>query len=170
MSSGSPGPGSASTTSPGPGRAGPSSASPSSAVAASAITTHVLDTARGQPAAGVAVRLEFVSDDGQPEDGQPGKGHPEEGRTGNGHPAGRPTELGRSVTDADGRARDLGPATLPPGIYRLVFDTGAYFAGQGSKPAFFPEVAITFRVDGESPHHHVPLLLSPFAYSTYRGS
>jgi 5-hydroxyisourate hydrolase len=129
--------------------------SPGSAGPGSAVTTHVLDTALGQPAAGVAVRLEFVSYDGQPDESLPG---------------GRPTELGRSVTDADGRARDVGPATLPPGIYRLVFDTGAYFAGQGSKPAFFPEVAITFRVDGESPHHHVPLLLSPFAYSTYRGS
>ena len=128
----------------------PGSPGPVSAATASAVTTHVLDTARGQPAAGVAVRLEFVSDDD---------------RRGGGR-----TELGRSVTDADGRARDVGPATLPPGIYRLVFDTGAYFAGQGSKPAFFPEVAITFRVDGESPHHHVPLLLSPFAYSTYRGS
>ena len=124
----------------------PGSPGPVSAATASAVTTHVLDTARGQPAAGVAVRLEFVPRDGQQ------------------------AELGRSVTDADGRARDVGPATLPPGIYRLVFDTGAYFAGQGSKPAFFPEVAITFRVDGESPHHHVPLLLSPFAYSTYRGS
>ena len=135
MSSGSPGPGGAFT--------------------ASAVTTHVLDTARGQPAAGVAVRLEFVPDDGQP-DGLPAE-------------LGRPSELGRSVTDADGRARDVGPATLGPGIYRLVFDTGAYFAGQGSKPAFFPEVAVTFRVDGES-RYHVPLLLSPFAYSTYRGS
>lgn len=127
---------------------------------ASAVTTHVLDTARGQPAAGVAVRLEFVSDDDRPGDG----------RTGDGQTELSPAELGRSVTDADGRVRDLGPATLPPGIYRLVFDTGSYFAGQGSKPAFFPEVAITFRVDGQSPHHHVPLLLSPFAYSTYRGS
>ena len=124
----------------------PGSPGPVSAATASAVTTHVLDTARGQPAAGVAVRLEFVPRDGQQ------------------------AELGRSVTDADGRVRDLGPATLPPGIYRLVFDTGSYFAGQGSKPAFFPEVAITFRVDGQSPHHHVPLLLSPFAYSTYRGS
>jgi 5-hydroxyisourate hydrolase len=122
---------------------------PGGAFTASAVTTHVLDTARGQPAAGVGVRLEFVPDDGQPD--------------------GRPAELGRSVTDADGRARDVGPATLRPGIYRLVFDTGAYFAGQGSKPAFFPEVAVTFRVDGES-RYHVPLLLSPFAYSTYRGS
>ena len=128
----------------------PGSPGPVSAATASAVTTHVLDTARGQPAAGVAVRLVFVSGDDRPGDG--------------------PTELGRSVTDADGRARDVGPATLPPGIYRLVFDTGAYFAGQGSKPAFFPEVAITFRGDDQSPHHHVPLLLSPFAYSTYRGS
>jgi 5-hydroxyisourate hydrolase len=148
-------PGSASPTSSGPGSASPASHGPSSAATASAITTHVLDTALGQPAAGVAVRLEFASYDGQP---------------GEGLPDGRPAELGRAVTDADGRARDLGPATLPPGIYRLVFDTGAYFDGQGSKLAFFPEVAITFRVDGESPHHHVPLLLSPFAYSTYRGS
>ena len=100
----------------------PGSPGPVSAATASAVTTHVLDTARGQPAAGVAVRLVFVSGDDRPGDG--------------------PTEL----------------------------DTGAYFAGQGSKPAFFPEVAITFRVDGQSPHHHVPLLLSPFAYSTYRGS
>jgi 5-hydroxyisourate hydrolase len=126
------------------------SAVTASAVTASAVTTHVLDTARGLPAAGVAVRLELVSADDQ-------------------DPAGQ-AELGRSVTDSDGRARNLGPATLPPGSYRLVFDTGAYFASHGAGPAFFPEVAITFRVDGESPHHHVPLLLSPFAYSTYRGS
>ena len=111
----------------------------------SAVTTHVLDTARGMPAAGVAVRLELVSDDGQ-------------------------LAVGQSVTDADGRARDLGPALLPPGTYRLVFDTGAYFAARGIEPAFFPEVAVMFRVAGDVPHHHVPLLLSPFAYSTYRGS
>ena len=122
----------------------PGSGSPGSA-ATSAITTHVLDTARGLPASGVAVRLEHVPGDGQP-------------------------PLGQSVTDADGRARDVGPAVLPPGIYRLVFDTGAYFASQGPEPAFFPEVTVTFRVTGEARHHHVPLLLSPFAYSTYRGS
>jgi 5-hydroxyisourate hydrolase len=138
----------------------PGSATGTGAATASAVTTHVLDTARGQPAAGVAVRLEFVPGDGRPGDGQPDEGWPD----------GRPAELGRSVTDADGRARDLGPATLPPGVYRLIFDTGAYFAGQGSEPAFFPEVAVTFRNDGQSRHHHVPLLLSPFAYSTYRGS
>jgi 5-hydroxyisourate hydrolase len=158
----------------------PGSATGTGAATASAVTTHVLDTARGQPAAGVAVRLEFVSrdgppgygpaEDGQPGDGDPGDGRPDDGRPDEGWPDGRPAELGRSVTDADGRARDLGPATLPPGVYRLIFDTGAYFAGQGSEPAFFPEVAVTFRNDGQSRHHHVPLLLSPFAYSTYRGS
>jgi 5-hydroxyisourate hydrolase len=111
----------------------------------SAVTTHVLDTARGLPAAGVPVRLELISEAGQ-------------------------LPVGQSVTDADGRARDLGPALLPPGTYRLVFDTAAYFAARGTETAFFPEVTVTFRVDGDAPHHHVPLLLSPFAYSTYRGS
>jgi 5-hydroxyisourate hydrolase len=148
----------------------PGSSAGTSAATASAVTTHVLDTARGQPAAGVAVRLEFVSRHGPPGDGRPGDGPLGDGRPDEGWPDGRPAELGRSVTDADGRARELGPATLPPGVYRLVFDTGAYFAAQGSEPAFFPEVAVTFRVDGQSGHHHVPLLLSPFAYSTYRGS
>jgi 5-hydroxyisourate hydrolase len=102
---------------------------------ASAVTTHVLDTARGQPAAGVAVRLELLAETG-------------------------PVPVGQSVTDADGRSRDLGPVLLPPGSYRLVFDI----------TAFFPEVAVTFLVTGDAPHQHVPLLLSPFAYSTYRGS
>lgn len=111
---------------------------------ASAVTTHVLDTARGQPAAGVAVRLELLAETG-------------------------PVPVAQSVTDADGRSRDLGPVLLPPGTYRLVFDTGAYFAARGTT-AFFPEVAVTFLVTGDAPHQHVPLLLSPFAYSTYRGS
>ncbi len=70
-----------------------------------------------------------------------------------------------AVTDADGRVGDLGPDTLEPDTYQLVFDTAAY-TGDG---AFFPEVTITFRVT-DSRHHHVPLLLSPFGYSTYRGS
>jgi 5-hydroxyisourate hydrolase len=150
LSSGNPGSGSA-----GPTRAGATGSGATGSAATSAITTHVLDTARGLPAAGVAVRLERVPGDGQPPLGQPPLGQP---------------PLGQSVTDADGRARDVGPAVLPPGIYRLVFDTGAYFASQGPEPAFFPEVTVTFRVDGQSRHHHVPLLLSPFAYSTYRGS
>jgi 5-hydroxyisourate hydrolase len=121
----------------------------------SAVTTHVLDTARGVPAAGVQVRLEHVSADG-------------------------PAEMARTRTGNDGRASGLGPQRLAPGTYRLVFDTAAYFAGAGkgteggaNRGAFFPEVAITFTVDsgdGEMPHYHVPLLLSPFGYSTYRGS
>ena len=110
----------------------------------STVTTHVLDTARGQPAAGVAVRLERLSDAG-------------------------PEEIGTASTDADGRVKDIGPPRLPPGIYRLVFATAGYFAGL-DRPAFFPEVTVTFAVDGEAPHYHVPLLLSPFGYTTYRGS
>jgi 5-hydroxyisourate hydrolase len=110
----------------------------------SQITTHVLDTARGQPAAGVAVRLERVSGAGL-------------------------EEIGRASTDADGRVRDIGPERLAAGTYRLVFGTAAYFAQQRTA-AFFPEVAVTFTVDGEAQHYHVPLLLSPFGYTTYRGS
>ena len=116
----------------------------------SAVTTHVLDTALGVPAAGVQVRLEQVS------------------------AAGR-TEIGRTRTGSDGRAGGLGPQRLAPGTYSLVFDTAEYFAstGSGERAAFFPEVAITFTADsgdGEAPHYHVPLLLSPFGYATYRGS
>jgi 5-hydroxyisourate hydrolase len=110
----------------------------------SQITTHVLDTARGQPAAGVTVRLEKLPDAGQ-------------------------EEIGRATTDADGRVRDIGPQRLAAGTYRLVFGTGAYF-GQQRTAAFFPEVVVTFTVDGEGQHYHVPLLLSPFGYTTYRGS
>ncbi len=109
--------------------------------AVSAITTHVLDTARGVPAAGMAVRLELIT-------------------------AAGPAELGRARTDDDGRVSGLGPAVIQPGTYRLVFDTGGYFGGE----AFFPEAAVTFRIDGRAGHYHVPLLLSPFGYSTYRGS
>lgn len=104
----------------------------------SLVTTHVLDTAKGRPAAGIAVRFET------------GKGEP----------------IAERRTDDDGRIRDLGPETLDPGTYRLVFDTGAYLGPD----AFFPEVALTFRITDGTAHHHVPLLLSPFAYSTYRGS
>jgi 5-hydroxyisourate hydrolase len=113
----------------------------------STLSTHVLDTARGRPAAGVPVRLELAG------------------------PAG-PTELGRATTDADGRVASLGPGRLEPGTYRLVFDTARYAAAQPGEPGpgFFPEVAVTFTVDGSAPHLHVPLLLSPFGYTTYRGS
>lgn len=112
----------------------------------STVTTHVLDAARGCPAEGMSVRLERRT--------------PDEG-------AGRVVAEAR--TDADGRVRQLGPAGLGPGDYRLVFDTEAYFE-RLETPAFYPEVSIVFTVTDAAQHYHVPLLLSPFAYSTYRGS
>ncbi|WP_198036957.1 hydroxyisourate hydrolase [Nocardia sp. BMG51109] len=108
----------------------------------SAITTHVLDTAAGHPARGIVVRLEF--------------------RTGEGW-----RELGSGRTDADGRVSDIGPAQVEAGDFRLTFDTAGYF---GDRDHFFPEVTVTFTVADPRQHHHVPLLLSPFAMSTYRGS
>ncbi len=112
----------------------------------SAITTHVLDTSRGRPAAGVAVVLEL--------------------REGSAH-----RELGRGATDADGRLRTLLPdgAALSPGEYRLTFLTGPYFEAAGVT-GFYPEVTIAFTVRDAEQHYHVPLLLNPYGYSTYRGS
>ena len=113
----------------------------------SAITTHVLDTSQGRPAAGVPVTLELEAAGGQ-------------WRT-----------VGRGRTDEDGRLRSL----LPPdfvfkeGVYRLTFDTSAYFDSRGQS-AFYPEVSVVFMVQDAEQHYHVPLLLSPFGYSTYRGS
>jgi len=112
----------------------------------SAITTHVLDTSLGRPAAGVGVTLERRE-------------------------AGRWLELGRGRTDADGRCRDLLPegTTLQKASYRLTFNSGGYFGSRGAA-GFYPYVSIVFEVQEPSVHHHVPLLLSPFGYSTYRGS
>jgi 5-hydroxyisourate hydrolase len=110
----------------------------------SRVTTHVLDATAGRPAAGVAVTLER-------QDG--GSWH----------------EVATGRTDADGRIGDLGPADLPPGVYRVSFAVEPYFADRG-QPAFYPEVVIPFRIDDPHAHYHVPLLLSPYAYSTYRGS
>ncbi len=112
----------------------------------SAITTHVLDTAEGRPAAGVPVKLEMQESAGW-------------------------KSLGQGRTDADGRLRDLLPADalLQPGQYRITFDTATYFH-QGGIRGFFPEVEVRFQVDEEGGHYHVPLLLSPFGYSTYRGN
>jgi 2-oxo-4-hydroxy-4-carboxy-5-ureidoimidazoline decarboxylase len=112
----------------------------------SGITTHVLDTSLGRPAGGVAVRLER--------------------REGTAW-----IELGRGATDADGRCRNLLPegTTLQPAVYRLGFDSAAYFGARGV-PTFYPEVSVVFEVREPAQHHHVPLLLSPFGYSTYRGS
>jgi 5-hydroxyisourate hydrolase len=72
-------------------------------------------------------------------------------------------------TDADGRIGDFGPVDLPPDTYRVRFAVGAYFAERG-QPTFYPEVVILFTLDDADAHYHVPLLLSPYAYSTYRGS
>jgi 5-hydroxyisourate hydrolase len=106
------------------------------------LSTHVLDATTGAPAEAVAVRVESLIDGGW----QPGA-------------AGR--------TDADGRIRELGDPGV--GVHRLVFDTGEYFR-RLEVAGFYPEVAVTFEVIDAAAHHHVPLLLSPFAYSTYRGS
>lgn len=76
------------------------------------------------------------------------------------------TVLGEARTDDDGRVRALGPDRLDPGVYRLVFDTASHLGAE----AFFPEVVVSFRVVDGAAHHHVPVLLSPFAYTTYRGS
>ncbi|RCW46713.1 5-hydroxyisourate hydrolase [Halopolyspora algeriensis] len=110
----------------------------------SAVTTHVLDAARGLPAAGIAVRLEAA-------DGSDW------------------THLAEARTNDDGRVKQLGPQRLEAGDYRLTFATGAYFEQLGTE-SFYPQVQITFRIGDPEQHYHVPLLLSPFAYSTYRGS
>ncbi len=129
----------------------------------SAITTHVLDTALGRPAHGVPVRLEHAGPAEQPGTPQNAWGAENAGSTDG------PQVLGEAVTDADGRVRELGPDTITAGTYRLVFGTASYFRATG-QPAFFPEAVLTFTVQDPSQHYHVPLLLSPFAYSTYRGS
>lgn len=77
--------------------------------------------------------------------------------------------IGESVTDADGRVKDLGPEALETGTYRLEFQTASYFEALGTE-TFFPEVVLTFSVRTEEAHYHVPLLLSPFSFSSYRGS
>ena len=110
------------------------------------ITSHVLDTSAGRPAAGLTVRLE-----------QPGRG------------PGAPAPLASATTDADGRVRDWLPGGVPAGRYRLVFETGAWFRAAG-RESLYPEVIIDFEVSDGAPHYHLPLLLAPFGYSTYRGS
>ena len=113
----------------------------------SGITTHVLDLALGAPARGVAVKLELSTKD---------KGW---------------VTLADRKTDDDGRVRDLlaSGAKLDAGRYRLTFATGDYFRARG-QACFHPEAAITFDVADAAQHYHVPLLLSPYGYSTYRGS
>ena len=111
------------------------------------LSTHVLDATTGRPAAGVQIRLERVVDHGW-------------------------VAAGQGQTDGDGRLRlagDGGGADFEPGVYRITFATGPYFAARGAA-SFYPEVTITFEITARDEHYHVPLLLSPYAYSTYRGS
>ncbi len=113
----------------------------------SPLTTHVLDITHGKPARGIAVTLEIGSGPGQW------------------------AELAHGNTDADGRLTGFIPplAALRVAVYRLRFATGPYFKARGVR-AFYPEVDVIFEVDDPAEHYHVPLLLSPFGYSTYRGS
>jgi 5-hydroxyisourate hydrolase len=105
------------------------------------VSTHVLDTSLGQPAAGIAVVLETAAGE----------------------------RLGDGITDADGRAAAIGPERLDSGDYRLRFASGPYFAAHGTV-GFYPEVVVVFSVIDAAEHYHVPVLLSPFGYATYRGS
>lgn len=116
------------------------------------ITTHVLDTSAGRPARGVPVELERAASESV---------------------FGGVTEwqmVGSGLTDADGRCKELTkPGPVEPGTYRIRFQTGTYF--DAAKVAgFFPVVEIQFTIVDGAQHYHVPLLLSPFGYSTYRGS
>lgn len=112
----------------------------------STITTHVLDTSIGRPVAGLGVRLDVLTDDGSF------------------------LTLAERSTNADGRVPDLLPrGALESRIYRLTFETAAYYAST-ALGTFYPWVEVVFRVASADQHHHVPLLLSPFGYSTYRGT
>jgi 5-hydroxyisourate hydrolase len=112
----------------------------------SAITTHILDTSQGKPAAGVPVFLD----------------HQDQGEW---------QRIGSGATDADGRVKTLVPDShqLVRGLYRLEFRVADYFETQGVK-GFYPYVKIVFCLEDINSHYHVPLLLNPFGYSTYRGS
>jgi 5-hydroxyisourate hydrolase len=117
----------------------------------SRVTTHVLDNASGRPARGVPVSLYRIS------------------AAGDHGPPGLAAQVGSAITDGDGRAGPFSGDDLPAGTYRLVFDTATYFAGTGQR-SFYPEVCVSFLAESADGHYHVPLLLSPFAYTTYRGS
>lgn len=104
------------------------------------LSAHVLDAAAGRPATGVVVWLAA---------------------------AGR--RLAEGVTDGDGRVSDLGPDRLDPGVYQVTFASGDYFAGRGVD-CFYPAVTVLFTVAAGQAHYHIPLLLSPYSYTTYRGT
>ncbi|MFL6858604.1 MAG: hydroxyisourate hydrolase [Allosphingosinicella sp.] len=108
------------------------------------LSTHVLDTMHGRPAAGMTVVL-----------------------------SGPYGEIKRGTTDGDGRCPDLAPAGLAPGRYAIRFSVARYFEDLGvalPDPPFLDEVTVDFGIAREGGHYHVPLLVSPYAYSTYRGS
>lgn len=105
------------------------------------LSTHVLDTSLGRPAEGVRITL---------------------------HDAGGKA-VGEGVTDADGRVGTIGPELLDAGDYRLTFASGEYFAAGGTT-GFYPEVVVVFTITDGAQHYHVPVLLNPYGYSTYRGS
>lgn len=111
------------------------------------ITTHVLDTSLGRPADGLYVELDTRTDETTWRN------------------------LSKGVTDSDGRVNNLMPedSRLVPGIYRITFDTRAYFRGK-NVDTFYPSVIIMFEIKDPASHYHVPLLISPYGYSTYRGS
>ncbi len=107
------------------------------------LTTHVLDTAKGKPGAGIAITLSRIGPEG-------------------------PVPLGNTVTNSDGRTDSpmLSGEDFAPGLYELTFDVGGYFGGEG----FLDTVPLRFRITDAEAHYHVPLLCSPWSYSTYRGS
>lgn len=105
------------------------------------LSAHVLDAAAGTPAAGVVVQLATAAGE----------------------------VIASATTNGDGRVTDLGPDRLDSGDYRMTFGTGDYFAGRATD-TFYPSVTVLFTVAAEQPHYHVPLLLSPYSYTTYRGS
>lgn len=106
------------------------------------ISTHVLDTRIGMPAAGMPFILSSAEN----------------------------TEIASGTTNEDGRTNDLKGVHLEEGLYKMVFDTAKYFSSQGVKDYFYPKVELNFLVVDPSSHYHVPLILSPFGFSTYRGS
>jgi 5-hydroxyisourate hydrolase len=110
------------------------------------ITTHILDLSSGKPAPGVRVTLSRVDDASR-------------------------SAIGSGVTDGDGRLRDFGAAAgkVDSGVFELTFETGAYFRSRGIEP-FHPRVTVIVEISDGAQHYHVPLLLSPFGYTTYRGS
>lgn len=110
----------------------------------SPITTHVLDVSIGKPAVAVHYALEYKTNDTW-------------------------STLSVGATDNDGRVQNLCSSPLKEGIYRITFETNEYFQAKGLK-SFYPAVNITFEITNKDEHYHVPLLLSPFGYSTYRGS